>query len=75
MCKGEFSAVIAQLMCKFCEEGVSGREELEMASLFPFPCCSVNCEYHVKENPDRKKKKKLTLKAPHVLYRFIFKLN
>ena len=33
--------------------GVSDREELDMASSFPF--CPVNRECHVKENPDRKK--------------------
>ena len=35
------------------EAGGSGREELKMVPLFP--CCPVNRECYVKENPDRKK--------------------
>ena len=48
MCRGELSAVIAQLMF-VCEVGGSGRKELEMA--FPFPCCPANGECHVKGKP------------------------
>ena len=52
MCRGELSTVIARLMCKCCEAGGSGTEELEMASLFS--CCHVIRECHVKVNPNRK---------------------
>ena len=36
-------------------EVANGREELKIAS--PFPCCPVNPKCHVKENPDREKKR------------------
>ena len=49
-CRSEPSAVIAWLIR---EAGGSGTEELKMAS--PFTRCPVNREFHVKENPDRKK--------------------
>ena len=54
-CRGELSAVIAWLIR---EAGGSGTKELKMAS--PFTRCPVNRECHVKENPDRKKKRLVT---------------
>ena len=37
----------------------------------PFPCCPVNRECYVKENPDRKKKKstKLSIPLKHIQFK------